>query len=58
MQQVAAYTTKDNGEENFYTVLECGCELHVTPALLFEGDLPCPLHEWQRYVYDFNDGKG
>jgi len=57
MKQSAAYTITENGEEQFYTILDCGCELHVTVNQLFEDDLPCPLHEESRYFYDFNDGR-
>ncbi len=55
MKQHAAYTTSEDGEEQFYTVLECGCELHVTVDQLFEDDLPCPLHEEYRYIGERND---
>jgi hypothetical protein len=57
MKQHAAYTIVEDGEEKFFTVLDCGCELHVAVDQLFEDDLPCPLHEENRYLYDFNDGK-
>jgi len=51
MKQVAAYTDKDEeGKEEFYSVLECGCTLHVLIEELFDPDLPCPLHEEYRFT--------
>jgi len=53
MKQVAAYTDKDeDGKEEFYSVLSCGCTLHVQIDDLFEADLPCPLHEEHRFTGD------
>lgn len=50
MKQVAAYTDREDGEDRFYTLLECGCKLHVTIETLFEADIPCPLHEEYRFT--------
>jgi hypothetical protein len=57
MRQIGAYTIIEDGEEKFYTILDCECHLQVMVGMFFEEDLPCPLHEEYRYFYDFNDGK-
>lgn len=36
-------------EERFYTVLECGCAFPVPPEVLFDPDVPCVLHEPEKY---------
>ena len=51
MRQTGAYTDKDeDGEDQFWAVLECGCTIHVPLASLAETDLPCPLHEEYRFM--------
>jgi hypothetical protein len=52
MKQAAAYTLKEDGEERFYTVLECGCTYPVAVETLFEADIPCPTHEEYRFTGD------
>jgi hypothetical protein len=53
MKQHGAYTVVENSEEKFFTILDCGCHMHVAVGQLFEDDLPCPLHEEYRYFnYD------
>jgi len=51
MKQIAAYTYMEEGEteERFYTVLECGCAFPVPPEVLFDPDVPCVLHEPEKY---------
>jgi hypothetical protein len=57
MRQIGAYTIIEDGEEKFYSILDCGCQLEVAAGMYFEDDLACPLHEWKRYYYDLSDGK-
>jgi len=52
MKQAAAYTLNEDGEEQFFVLLECGCSLHVAPLTLFDQDIPCPLHEESRFYGD------
>lgn len=49
MEQIGAFTRVEDGQEKFFTVLACGCEYEVIPAMLFENDLPCPKCEEERY---------
>jgi len=49
MKQAGAYTAREGDEECFYTVLECGCTYRVAVETLFDQDIPCVLHEPQRY---------
>jgi hypothetical protein len=50
MKLAGAYTLHEEGEERFFVVLECGCHIGVVIHDVFESDLPCPLHEPQRYL--------
>jgi len=46
----------EDGKEIFVVTLECGCELHIPVTLVFENELPCPLHEegrWFAPPHDF-----
>ena len=57
MKQISAYTDESEGERRFYVLLECGCTLGVPVGALFDSDanLPCPLHEPDRYLGEYND---
>jgi hypothetical protein len=52
MKQISTYSYKEEGEdeERFYVVLTCGCTWPVPPDVLFEDDVPCPVHEEARFT--------
>ena len=50
MKTTLCNTTHDEeGNEIFVVTLECGCVIPVPVSLLFEDELPCPLHEEDRW---------
>ena len=50
MQVCGAFAQNDGGEERYFAILLCGCNIPIPILEIFENDIPCPLHEEWRYT--------
>lgn len=52
MHVSSVYTVHENSTEDYFIVLECGCQYRVSEAMILTGteDFPCVLHEEERYL--------